>query len=126
MRLISLRILLTAEGIIPCNTISDSCTVYQDAFVTSKFNLFFSHSVVSTLCNPKDCSQAPLSVGFPRQESWSGLPFPPPGHLSDPGLKPVAPVSAGRFLTAEPPGFHKFFLLMDGITGVDEHPVTLR
>ena len=31
--------------------------------------------------------QAPLSVGFPRQESWSGLPFPPPGGLPDPGVK---------------------------------------
>ena len=122
-----MRILLTAEGIIPYNTVSDICTVYQDASVTSKFNFcFFSHSVVSTLCNPKDWSQVPLSVGFPRQESWSGLPFPPPGHLPDPGIKPVAPVSAGRFLTAEPPGFHRFFLLMDGITGVDGHPVTLR
>ena len=30
--------------------------------------------------------QAPLSMGFPRQEDWSGLPFPPPGHLPDPGI----------------------------------------
>ena len=32
--------------------------------------------------------QAPLSVGFPRQEYWSGLPFPSPGDLPDPGIKP--------------------------------------
>ena len=32
--------------------------------------------------------QAPLSMGFSRQENWSGLPFPPPGDLSDPGIKP--------------------------------------
>ena len=31
--------------------------------------------------------QAPLSMGFPKQEYWSGLPFPPPGDLPDPGLK---------------------------------------
>ena len=35
--------------------------------------------------------QAPRSMGFPRQEYWSGLPFPPPGHLPDPGIKPVSP-----------------------------------
>ena len=32
-------------------------------------------------------SQAPLSTGFPRQEYWSGLPFPPPGDLPDPGIE---------------------------------------
>ena len=36
--------------------------------------------------------QALLSKGFPRQEYWSGLPFPSPGDLSDPGIKPVNPV----------------------------------
>ena len=35
--------------------------------------------------------QASLSMGFSRQESWSGLPFPPPGDLSDPGVEPVSP-----------------------------------
>ena len=43
--------------------------------------------------------QAPLSTGFSRQESWSELPFPPPGDLPDPGIKPVslvAPAVAGR------------------------------
>ena len=37
--------------------------------------------------------QAPLSVGFSRQEYWSGLPFPPPEDLPKPGIKPVSPVS---------------------------------
>ena len=48
---------------------------------------------------------APLSMEFSRQESWSGLPFSPPGDLSDPGIEPVFPTSpalAGRFFTAEP------------------------
>ena len=41
-----------------------------------------------------DCGpQAPLSMGFPRQEYWSGLPFPPPGDLPDPGIEPESPVS---------------------------------
>ena len=35
--------------------------------------------------------EAPLSMGFPRQEYWSGLSFPSPGDLLDPGIKPQAP-----------------------------------
>ena len=61
--------------------------------------------------------QAPLSVGFPRQEYWSGLPFPSPGDLPDPGIEPVSLTSpawalVGRFFTIfEPPdnGFCYFF-----------------
>ena len=37
--------------------------------------------------------QTPLSMGFPRQEYWSGLPFPPPGDLPAPGIKPTSPAS---------------------------------
>ena len=51
--------------------------------------------------------QVPLPMGFFRQEYWSGLQFPPPGDLPDPGIKPASPESpelAGRFFTAEPPG----------------------
>ena len=45
-----------------------------------------------TLWDPIDCSsQAPLSMGFPRQEYWSGWPFPSPGNLSDPGIEPTCP-----------------------------------
>ena len=50
--------------------------------------------------------QTPLSMGFSRQEYWSGLPYPSPGDLPDPGIKPVSPAAlglAGRFFTAEPP-----------------------
>ena len=49
-------------------------------------------------------SQAPLSMGFPRQEYWSGLPFPSPGHLPDPRIKPVSPALAGGFFITESPG----------------------
>ena len=48
--------------------------------------------------------QAPLSMGFPRQAYWGGLPFPSLGDLPDPGIKPVHPALAGRFFTAKPPG----------------------
>ena len=43
--------------------------------------------------------QDPLSMGFSRQEYWSGLPFPPPGDLPDPGIKPASPALAGGFFT---------------------------
>ena len=48
-----------------------------------------------------------MSIEFSRQEYWSGLPFPTPGALPNPGIKPTSPVSpalAGRFLNTEPPG----------------------
>ena len=48
--------------------------------------------------------QASLSMGFPRQEYWSGLPLPSPGGLPDPGIKPASPALPGGFFTAEPPG----------------------
>ena len=45
--------------------------------------------------------QAPLSMGFPRQEYWSVLSFPTPGDLPDQGIEPVSPELAGIFLTRE-------------------------
>ena len=48
--------------------------------------------------------QAPLFMEFPRQEYWSGLPFPSPEDFPDPGIKPISPALAGRFSTAEPWG----------------------
>ena len=47
--------------------------------------------------------QAPLSMGFSRQEYWNGLPFPSLGDLPNPGIEPVSPALAGRFFTTEPP-----------------------
>ena len=48
--------------------------------------------------------QAPLSMGFSREEYWSGLPFPSPGDLPDPGIKPRSPALRAETLTSEPPG----------------------
>ena len=48
--------------------------------------------------------QAPLSMGFSRQEYWGGLPFPTSGDLPDPGIEPASPALEGRFFTTEPPG----------------------
>ena len=49
--------------------------------------------------------QAPLSMGFPRQEYWSGLPFPSPGDLSNPVIEPTSPALAGGFFTTKPHSF---------------------
>ena len=47
--------------------------------------------------------QAPLCLGFPRQEYWSGWPFPPLGKLPIPGIKHTSPALGGRFFIPEPP-----------------------
>ena len=58
--------------------------------------------VCLTLCDPMDCSpQDLLSMGFPRQEYCSGLPFPTPGDLPDPSIEPISLASstlAGGYL----------------------------
>ena len=46
--------------------------------------------------------QAHLSMGFSRQEYWSGLPFPPPGELPDPGIKPRSPALQADYLPSVP------------------------
>ena len=67
--------------------------------------LLITRWVVSNSCDPMNCSrQAPLSMGFPRQEYWSGLPFPSPGDSPDPGIEPKSSSMAGRFFTTEAPG----------------------
>ena len=48
--------------------------------------------------------QAPLSMGFSRQEYWSGLPCPPPGALPNPGIEPRSPTLQEDSLLSEPPG----------------------
>ena len=58
---------------------------------------------MSNSCDPMDCShQAPLSMGFPRQEYWSGLPFSFSG--SERGIEPVSPALQVDSLPAEPQG----------------------
>jgi len=46
--------------------------------------------------------QVPLSMGLPRQEYWSGLPFPSTGDLPDPGIEAMFLILAGRFFTTDP------------------------
>ena len=48
--------------------------------------------VVPNYCDPMNCSRQALpSMGFPRQEYWSGMPFPSPGDLPNPGIEPASP-----------------------------------
>ena len=61
-----------------------------------------------TRCYPlTGACQAPLSMGFLRQEYWNGLPFSTPGDLPDPGIEltsPVSPALAAGYFTTKPPG----------------------
>ena len=60
--------------------------------------LFLTLAILLTIAR-----QAPRSMGFSKQQCWSGLPFLPPGDLPDPGIEPESPESpafAGRFFTA--------------------------
>ena len=68
--------------------------------------MYVSHSAVSeSFATPRTIDhQAPLFMGFPRQEYWSGLPFPFPGDLPGPGIKPRSSALQADSLPSEPPG----------------------
>ena len=74
-------------------------------------SVVFSHfSLVQLLATPWTVAhQAPLPMGFSRQDYWSGLPFPSPGDLPDPGIKPKSPSLQADALTSEPPGKPKLY-----------------
>ena len=60
-----------------------------------------------------DAFQAPLSMGFPRQEYWRGLPFPPPGDLPNPGIEPESPATPALqvdYFPTEPQGMDPFLI----------------
>ena len=82
------------------------CQYFSLSFIRSSF-YFGAQSLQScpTLCDPWTVArQAPLCMGFSRQEYWSGLPCPPPGDLPSPGIKPtylMSPLLAdGLFTTS--------------------------
>ena len=67
-----------------------------------------------------EAHQAPLSLGFSRQEYWGGLPFPSPGEFSNPGIKPRSPTLQADSLPSESPGKHNSFInppLMNNLLG---------
>ena len=70
--------------------------------VVRPWTCMLSHSVVSNSLQPHGLD--PLSMRFPRQEDWSGLPFPSPGESPDPGMELTSsesPALAGRIFTTE-------------------------
>ena len=69
--------------------------------------------------------QAPLSMGFSRQKYWSGLSFPSPGDLPEPGIKPASPSLAGRFFATEPPGESRYLSYRISKENRDYHRRTL-
>ena len=75
------------------------------------------------LWDSMDCSPpAPSVHGVPRQEYWSGLPFPSPGDLPNPGIEPMSPALAGGFLAPEPPGkrsCNTYLMFVSFIIGFD-------
>ena len=86
-----------------------SIILWKDAFigvwwgVCVKVKPWVTQSCLSR-CGPVDYSRpAPLSVGFSRQEHWRGLPFPSPGDLPYPGIKPGSPAVQADALPSEPP-----------------------
>ena len=70
--------------------------------------------------------QAPLSMELSRQEYWSGLPFPPPGDLPDPGIKPGSPALQADSLPSKPPGkpFMLFLFIIVRIWKQYKYPST--
>ena len=75
-----------------------------------------------TLCDPMDyiAHQTPWSTGFSRQEYWSGLPFPPPGDLPDPGNEPASPALQAGSL---PPSHQGKRTVAEGV-GFKERPMS--
>ena len=74
-------------------------------------------SCVQLLATPWTVAhQAPLSLEFSRQEYWSGLPCPPPGDLSNPGIEPRSPALQADSLPSEPPRKHEIDLNLRGLS----------
>ena len=89
----------------------------KDKFELSHFSDVWLFATLWTLAH-----QAPLSMGFFRQEYWSGLSFPPPGDLPDPGIEPLplmSSASAGRFFTTRAPWQSHSKTTQDGSWGTE-------
>ena len=82
----------------------------RDTYCAQPKSTYCACSIMPSPLQPHVAYQAPLPMGFSRQEYWNRLPFPSPRNLPDPGIKPlspVAPVLAGGIFTTEPPGERK-------------------
>ena len=98
LKLMSIELVMPSSHLILCHpllllpSIFPSIRVWRNCLVAKS---------CLTLCNPMDGSsrQPPLSMGFSRQEYWSGLPFPSPGDLPNLGIEPRVSCIAGRRFT---------------------------
>ena len=82
---------------VTCTPVADSCQcMVSEMKSLSRVRLFATQWTVA--------HQAPLSMGFSRQEYWIGLPFPSPGDLPNPGIEPRSPALQADALSSEPPG----------------------
>ena len=82
----------------------------------------WSRSVVSDPATLRTVAhQASLSMGFSRQEYWSGLPFPSPGDLPNPGIEPWSPALRADALTSEPSGKPCFFVVVVVVVLPNQH-----
>ena len=95
----------------PKNTGVGSLSLLQGIFLTQESNQGLLHcrqflyQLSCSFATPWTVAhQAPPSMGFSRQEYWSGLPSPSPGDLPDPGIEPRSPALQADDLTSEPPG----------------------
>ena len=87
------------------NTVVTVSGVQQSDSVTHTLFLKSVRCVSDSFVTPWTVApQAPLSMGFSRQEYWSGLLFPPPGDLPNPGIDPRSPALLADSLSSEPPG----------------------
>ena len=84
------------------NTIEQIAIIIFTSFVKSSMKVVLVLSCVWLFPTSWTVAHQALSMGSPRQEYWSGLPFPSPGDHPNPGIEPKFPALAGRFFTAEP------------------------
>ena len=75
-------------------TVDNSIKDEKNHYTHNQYGVFVTSPVQLSGTPWTVAHQAPLSLGFSRQEYWSRLPFPPPGHLSHPGIEPKSPASA--------------------------------
>ena len=92
-----------------CPTVPCSIYIYTHIIHIDKVHIY----MYINICNPWSIAcQDPLSLEFSSQEYWSGLPFPSPGDLPDPGIKTRSPILQGRFFTIwstrETPNIHTY------------------
>ena len=124
LRVLFKKGIFISSWFIPCNPSCIGWTpcVYLNNFCCLHLSIVdvFSCSLVSNyfVASWTVARQAPLSVEFSRQEYWSGVPFPPPGDLPDPGIEPAYPALTGRIFTPEPPGNLNHWIVISSLLNI--------